>query len=482
MKTFKFTKAAIEALPLAPAGKQVDYYDAVVQGLRLRVGASGIKSFCVAKKKEGRFIRATLGRYPAMTIDMARAKALETLGEVVMTGQNPNVTRREQAKLDITLGEAMDAYLASRGDKIKPDTAKHYRADLTNYSGDWMATPLLKLNRERVELRHKAITEGSPEAWHGAALESRKGGTGKGSNAQADRWARTLRAVWKFARDHYRDAEDRVMLPEPPTEVLSSKRLWHDAPRKNDRIRNHELKRWLDAVEQVREQALDWRDDTAAAVCDAVDMALFTGLRRAELFELTWDRVNLAGGYFWIDKTKNGDPLELPITDTLLTIFRRRQHENYKQSRFVFPGRSPERPIQEPRRVIARICAATVPDPNPSNLPPLEFTCHDARRTFATVAELAKVGQYTIKRLMNHRTRRSADVTQGYIHFTADELRKPATRIERYILEYAGRLDSEINSNSNLLTIFATLPEEEQRRLLLSSHIVLGKSEGDGNV
>ena len=474
MKTFKFTKAAIDALPPAPAGKQVDYCDAVVQGLRLRVGASGVKSFCVAKKKEGGFIRITLGRYPALTIDMARAKALENLGEVAMTGQNPNVTRREQDKLNITLGEAMDAYLISRGDKIKPDTAKHYRADLTNYSGDWMAIPLLKLSRERIEVRHKAIAEGQPSGWHGAALESRKGGTGKGSKAQADRWARTLRAVWKFARDHYRDAEDRVMLPEPPTEVLSSKRLWHDSPRKNDRIRTHDLKRWLDAVDQVRQQAIDWRDDTVAAVCDAIDMALFTGLRRSELFELTWDRVNLAGGYFWIDQTKNGDPLELPITDTLLAIFQRRRHWNLKLSRFVFPGRNPERPIYEPRRVITRICAATVPNPNPNNLPPLEFTCHDARRTFGTVAELAEVGQYTIKRLMNHRTRRSADVTQGYIHFTADELRKPATRIERDILEYAGRLDSTNNADSNLLTIFATLPEEEQRRLLLSLHKING--------
>jgi hypothetical protein len=49
-------------------------------GLRLRVGATGSKSFSVAKSKEGRFIRATLGRYPALTIDMARAKALEILG------------------------------------------------------------------------------------------------------------------------------------------------------------------------------------------------------------------------------------------------------------------------------------------------------------------------------------------------------------------------------------------------------------------
>lgn len=470
MKAFKFTKATIDALSPAPEGKQVEYCDAMVQGLRLRVGATGSKSFSVAKRKEGRFIRATLGRYPALTIDMARAKALEILGDVAMTGQNPNVIRREQDKLKVTLGEAIDAYLASRGDRIRSETAKHYRADLNNYSGDWMTISLLKLTREKIEVRHKAITEGLPGSWHGAAREFRKAGTGKGSKAQADRWARTLRAVWRFARDHYRDANDRVMLPEPPTEVLSSKRLWHNNPRRNDRIRTHELRRWLDAVEQVRQYAIDWRDDTTATVCDAIDMALFTGLRRAEVFQLTWDRVSMSGGYFWIDKTKNGDPLELPITETLLTIFRRRWHWNLKQSLFVFPGRNPDRPIHEPRRVIAKICAATVPHPNPDGLPPLEFKCHDARRTFGTVAELAEVGQYTIKRLMNHRTLRSADVTQGYIHFTADELRKPATRIERDILEYAGRLDSKNNANSNLMTIFATLSEQEQRRLLLSLH------------
>lgn len=94
MKAFKFTKATIDALPRAPEGKQVEYCDAMVQGLRLRVGATGTKSFSVAKRKEGRFIRATLGRYPALTIDMARAKALEILGDVAITGQNPNVIRR----------------------------------------------------------------------------------------------------------------------------------------------------------------------------------------------------------------------------------------------------------------------------------------------------------------------------------------------------------------------------------------------------
>ncbi|MCP5950616.1 integrase, partial [Klebsiella pneumoniae] len=78
-------------------------------------------------------------------------------------------------------------------------------------------------------------------------------------------------------------------------------------------------------VEVVRERAVDVRDDITAAVCDAVNMALFTGLRRSEVLGLAWERVNLPGRYFWIDKTKNCDPLELPITDTLHTIFTRRQ-------------------------------------------------------------------------------------------------------------------------------------------------------------
>ncbi len=53
------------------------------------------------------------------------------------------------------------------------------------------------------------------------------------------------------------------------------------------------------------------------------------------------------------------------------------------------------------------------------------------------------------KRLMNHRTMRSADVTQGYLHFGADELLEPASRIERAILEHAGLVESKNLSMRN---------------------------------
>lgn len=103
--------------------------------------------------------------------------------------------------------------------------------------------------------------------------------------------------------------------------VLSTKRKWHGTTRKTTRIRNNELARWLAAVDEVRQQSTSIRDGLALAVCDALDVALFTGLRRFEVFGLAWTRINMFGRYFWIDKTKNGDPLELPITDTLYKIF-----------------------------------------------------------------------------------------------------------------------------------------------------------------
>lgn len=473
METFKFTKTKLESLPPAEHG-QVEYGDTIVNGLRIRIGTSGVKSFCISRKRNGKFIRATLGRFPDLTVDNARAKALEMLGDVATTGRNPNVEKRVNEKASVTLADALDAYIKNRGHRLKPTTEKQYRAILQNYSGDWMKQSLATISRERVEHRHKAVTDGS--VWFGADKETLRAGVGTGSKAQADLWARALRAVYRFAHDHYRDEEGITLLPDPPTLVLSTKRQWHGTVRKTERIRTHDFARWLNAVAVVRDKAEEGRDDVAAAICDAVEMSMFTGLRKSEIFELTWDRVNIGGRYFWIDTTKNGDPLELPITETLLNLFRRRLKMKSGNEALVFPGAKGI--IKEYRHVIDRVSAATVPDPNPDMLQPIPFKWHDARRTFGTVAELVGVGSYILKRLMNHRTMRSADVTQGYLHFGADELLDPATRIERAILEYAGLMESKRLIDSHLLAMLEAMSDSEKRALLFS----ISNSHGDLNV
>ena len=462
MEPFKFTKSKINELPPAPKGRQNEYYDSHVRGLRLRVGASGLKTFYAVRKVKGKFIRTALGRFPEISVEQARTIALETLGGIGATGKNPNEIKREAERANVTLREAMELYIETRGDRLKETTANQYRRLLTNFSGDWLDRPIAKISRDDTQSRHKAITEGS--VWFGTELSKLRKGVGSGSKAQADLWGRALRAVYNFSYDNYRDDQGIKLLPDPPTIALSTKRQWHGLVRKNTRIRNHELGRWLRAVNDVREEAELDRDDHIAAICDALDMALFTGLRRGEVFGLEWDRVNIDGGYFWIDKTKNGEPLELPLTNTLLIILSRRDKYKLDKNNYVFPTAKGGR-ITDPRRAIKRIIEKTKNGEN-INEKPIEFTCHDARRTFATLAELSGVGTYILKRLMNHKSARnykSSDQTQGYLIFPVEELLEPAQIIEKKILKEAGIISSSRDTNVELIDDLS--PEEKEKVL-----------------
>ncbi|EKS6645725.1 DUF4102 domain-containing protein [Enterobacter hormaechei] len=69
MKTFRFTKAALTNLPLPEGAKRSEYADNAVNGLCLRVTPVGSKSFCVVRKRDGKFFRVTLGKFPDLTID-----------------------------------------------------------------------------------------------------------------------------------------------------------------------------------------------------------------------------------------------------------------------------------------------------------------------------------------------------------------------------------------------------------------------------
>lgn len=462
-KTFKFTKTKIEALVAPQEQSRVEYRDSEVYGLIVRVSAGGAKTFCVSRKRKGEHIRVTLGRFPEVSVDSAREMAINALGEMARTQANPNDQRRQEQKKQITLLAAFEERLKIRGYRVKESTSAQYRSLLTNYSADWLNQPIMNISRERVERRHSAITDGT--VWFGKDKSSFRSGVGTGSKAQADSWGRALRAVCRFAWDHYRDEEGHSLLPEPPTMVLSTKRQWHGLVRKTERVRNNDLGRWFAAIEKVRQAAEDQRDDFAHSVCDAILLAMFTGLRKSEIFELVWPRVNLGGRYFWIHETKNGDPHELPITKTLLAIFRRRLRYRLKDSDLVFPGANGG-VIGEPRKVIKRIVAATVPESNPDTLPLVEFKFHDARRTYGSAAALARLDQYIIKRLMNHRTTRSADVTQGYLHFGADELQESAESVERFLLEKAGLVESKRGIDTQLLSIMENLSDENKRKLL----------------
>jgi hypothetical protein len=72
----RFNKKALENVPLPQLGSRLTFHDSEVPGLQLRVTDRGIKSFCVFRRsKRGAPERITIGRFPTLSVERARAKA-----------------------------------------------------------------------------------------------------------------------------------------------------------------------------------------------------------------------------------------------------------------------------------------------------------------------------------------------------------------------------------------------------------------------
>jgi Arm DNA-binding domain len=68
----------VKSRPAAPAGERVDYADAIVPGMVLRVTEKGHKSFVLWARyplQPKNPTRRRLGDYPVMSLDAARDKA-----------------------------------------------------------------------------------------------------------------------------------------------------------------------------------------------------------------------------------------------------------------------------------------------------------------------------------------------------------------------------------------------------------------------
>ena len=89
---------------------------------------------------------------------------------------------------------------------------------------------------------------------------------------------------------------------------------------------------------------------------------------------------------------------------------------------YVFPGRDGISPIRDIDDARNRVIGESG----------IDFSIHDFRRTFATVATEIGVPHYLLKKLLNHR---SGDVTEGYVVSTAEILRGPMKKIAARTME-----------------------------------------------
>ena len=138
--------------------------------------------------------------------------------------------------------------------------------------------------------------------------------------------------------------------------------------------------------------------------------ALNTGCRKGEILGLTWDRVDLKHGFIYLDKTKSGEPREVPINNTLrqtLQVIIRRI-----DSPFVFVNPETGGRYADLKRPFAAACQkAKIQD----------FRFHDLRHTFASHLVMAGVSLTTVSRLLGHA---SLTMTLRYSHLAPKHLQQ----------------------------------------------------------
>ena len=172
-------------------------------------------------------------------------------------------------------------------------------------------------------------------------------------------------------------------------------------------------------------KALDADADQTAA--DIMRLALYTGMRRSEIFKLQWDDLDFERGFIRLRDPKGGQDQSIPLNDAARKIIEGIKPQ--KGNPFVFPGRKKDEHLSDCRKSFDRIRKA-------ASLPAGFRPLHGLRHVYASMlASSGQVDLYTLQRLLTHK---SPVMTQRYAHLRDDSLRQAANLAGDLVAAVAG--------------------------------------------
>lgn len=173
----------------------------------------------------------------------------------------------------------------------------------------------------------------------------------------------------------------------------------------------------------------DLNPDQLAALLDAIEadthpqagpmmkMALYTGMRRGELFNLQWKDIDNDRGFILIRDPKGVIDQKIPLNNMARDLL---QNHPRAGSPYIFPGRGGKQRIDcsKPMREIRKNAKL------PKGFRPL----HGLRHVYASMlASSGQVDLYTLQRLLTHK---SPMMTQRYAHLRDEALRAGADQVD----------------------------------------------------
>ena len=394
---------------LQPGEKPFEIRDARVKGFLLRVQPSGAMTYYV---EYGRGKRMSLGRSEVIQPEKARERARDILAGTQF-GEDPMEERR-QAKAH-TLRSFVDEVYAPWAEanirtaaatvaRLKASFAEHLDkklADLTPWIVEkWRAARLkdgakaATVNRDLDDLK-SSLTKAA--AW--GLIEANPIVAVKRSKIDAARSARFLSADEEARlRRALDDREERIR-------------------RERDSANAWRAERQYDLLPDLRPVAF------ADYLKPLVLVSLHSGMRRGELFALTWQSVDLAAGRITVHgaTAKSGTTRHLPLNSEALAVLRGWHDQAADKAGLVFPGKDGTAFNNTRRSWEGVLRAAGV----------IRFRWHDMRHTFASKLVMAAVDLNTVRELLGHSDYK---MTQRYAHLAPEH---KAAAVERLVMAAA---------------------------------------------
>jgi len=360
-------------------------------------GAQGPeKIYYIMYRRNGKLIEEKAGRQ--YQDDMTPARAAGIRAKRIESDELPNIERREAervateaAKGRWTIGRLWKEYKAQKSDSksLRIDKIR-FEMYLENYFGSKEPQEIIQLDVDR--LRINLLKKLSPQSVkHILAL---------------------LRRIVNFGvqKQLCQNLSFKIQLPEVHNN-------------KTEDLAQDQLQKLMIAI--------DKSEDFVAA--NMMRIALFTGLRRGEMFKLKWDDIDFHNGFISLRDPKGKEPQKIPLNDSARSVFESMpRHKSW----FVFTMNNGEQFKTDLRRRLNRIRDA-------AGIPKNFRALHGLRHVYASmIASSGQVDMYTLQKLLTHK---SPQMTQRYAHLRDETLKRASN--------FAGELIKNAIKKTNILDI-----------------------------
>lgn len=325
--------------------------------------------YYIVYRKHGKLIEEKAGRQ--FRDEMTPAKAARIRTQRIEGDQPTNQERREvarQSQETWTITRLWEEYIASNPLKGIAQDKSRFEKYIKPLWGDKEPHEIMPLDIDRLRLRH--FKDKAPQTL---------------KNTLA-----LLRRIANFGVKRRLCQPLTFALEMPKVNNLKTEDLTPD-----------QLTALLEAIEQ----------DTNIQAGNFMKMALFTGMRRGELFKLQWQDIDLDRGLIHIRDPKGGQDQKIPLNAATRDLLLNHPRTD---SPYIFPGRGGGQRVDINKQVNRIKRQAGLP---------LDFRAlHGLRHVYASMlASSGQVDLYTLQKLLTHK---SPQMTQRYAHLRDETLRK----------------------------------------------------------